>query len=88
MLDLVLRSFLVILLSTIALKIRTMFWLDVCQVCALASKEKKFATECPAENNYAACVKKKGQSTCVTAIDDSPHTFLLSIFFWNSVETF
>ena len=41
-----------------------------------------------AGKNYAACVKKKGQSTCVTAIDDSPHTFLLSIFFWNSVETF
>ena len=28
-----------------------------------------------AGKNYAACVKKKGQSTCVLAIDDSADTF-------------
>ena len=50
--------------------------------------KKKLPQYFEAGKNYAACVKKKGQSTCVTAIDDSPHTFLLSIFFWNSVETF
>ena len=71
----------------ITFKIRTMFRrLDLCQVCALVSKEKKIATGCPVENDYAACVKKKGQSTCAAAIDDSADTQAFN-FFSNYVDS-
>ena len=52
----------------------------------LCQKEKKFATGCPAENNYAVCVKKKGQSTCAAAIDDSADTQAFN-FFSNNVDS-
>ena len=52
----------------------------------LCQKEKKFATERPAENNYAVCVKKKGQSTCAAAIDDFADTQAFN-FFSNNVDS-
>ena len=68
-----------------------MFWLDLCQACALVSKRKEIChrfcgTECPAENNYVACVKKKGQSTCAAAIDDFADTQAFN-FFSNNVDS-
>ena len=54
----------------------------------MRSKKRNLPQDFEGRTNYAACVKKKGQSTCVTAIDDSADTSKLSIFFWHYVETF